>query len=59
MGSILEIAARDQLLRDAGHHGAREFFQHIEGVLLSPPPSEPESMSPPVIKPSRSDEGER
>jgi len=26
MGSILEIAARNQLLRDAGHHGAREFF---------------------------------
>jgi HPr kinase/phosphorylase len=53
MGSILEIAARNQLLRDAGHHGAREFFQHIEGVLLPPPPSEPESMSPPVAKPAR------
>jgi HPr kinase/phosphorylase len=51
MGSILEIAARNQLLRDAGHHAAREFFQHIEGALLSPPPSEPESMSPPVPKP--------
>jgi HPr kinase/phosphorylase len=54
MGSILEIAARNQLLRDAGHHGAREFFQRIEGTLLSPPPpADPESMAPPMLKPPR------
>ncbi|HKQ71572.1 MAG TPA: HPr(Ser) kinase/phosphatase [Polyangiaceae bacterium] len=52
MGSILEIAARNQLLRDAGHHGAKEFFQRIEGALISPTPiAEPESMSPPAVRP--------
>lgn len=34
MGSILEIAARNHLLREAGHHAAREFFGRIEGELL-------------------------
>jgi HPr kinase/phosphorylase len=54
MGSILEIAARNQLLRDAGHHGAREFFQRLEGALLSPSPgSMPESLSPPPVRPNR------
>jgi HPr kinase/phosphorylase len=54
MGSILEIAARNQLLRDAGHHGARDFFQRIEGTLLAPPPIvDPESMAPPAVLPPR------
>jgi len=54
MGSILEIAARNQLLRDAGHHGAREFFQRIEGTLLTPSPAaDPESMAPPAVRPPR------
>jgi HPr kinase/phosphorylase len=35
MSSILEIAARNELLRDAGHHAAREFFGRLEGQLLS------------------------
>jgi HPr kinase/phosphorylase len=52
MGSILEIAARNQLLRDAGHHGAREFFQRIEGALLPSQVTEPESMSPPAVRPT-------
>ena len=44
MGSILEIAARNELLRDAGHHGAKEFFQRIRGDVAcrrtqSPNPS--------------------
>lgn len=52
MGSILEIAARNQLLRDAGHHGAREFFQRLEGALLSPS-AMPESLSPPPVRPNR------
>ncbi|HMJ56320.1 MAG TPA: HPr(Ser) kinase/phosphatase, partial [Polyangiaceae bacterium] len=56
MGSILEIAARNQLLRDAGHHGAREFFQRLEGALLSPSAAMmPESMSPPAVRPNRPD----
>lgn len=37
MGSILEIAARNHLLREAGHHAARDFFGRIEGELLSRP----------------------
>ncbi len=50
MGSILEIAARNELLRDAGHHAAREFFARLEGTLL--PRSalqEGESIVPPVV----------
>jgi len=39
MGSILEIAARNHLLREAGHHAAREFFGRIEGELLGRPPT--------------------
>jgi HPr kinase/phosphorylase len=54
MGSILEIAARNQLLRDAGHHGAREFFQRLEGALLSPTAvAMPESLSPPPMRPNK------
>lgn len=37
MSSILEIAARNHLLREAGHHAAREFFGRIEGELLGQP----------------------
>jgi HPr kinase/phosphorylase len=50
MGSILEIAARNQLLRDAGHHGAREFFQRLEDALLL---GGNESMAPPLVIPKR------
>jgi HPr kinase/phosphorylase len=31
MASILEIAARNELLKSAGHHAAREFFGNLEG----------------------------
>jgi HPr kinase/phosphorylase len=34
MSSIIEIAARNELLRQAGHHSAREFVQRLEGGLL-------------------------
>jgi hypothetical protein len=34
MASILEVAARNELLKNAGHHAAREFFNSIEGALL-------------------------
>jgi HPr kinase/phosphorylase len=36
MSSIIEIAARNELLRQAGHHSAREFVQRLEGGLLRP-----------------------
>ena len=34
IASILEIAARNELLKQAGHHPAREFFGRLEGALL-------------------------
>jgi len=34
MASILEVAARNELLKNAGHHAAREFFGNLEGALL-------------------------
>ena len=40
MSSIIEIAARNELLRQAGHHPAREFVERIEKGLLRP--EEPE-----------------
>jgi HPr kinase/phosphorylase len=33
MSSIIEIAARNELLRQAGHHSARDFVQRIEAGL--------------------------
>jgi HPr kinase/phosphorylase len=44
MASILEVAARNELLKYAGHHAAREFFNRLEGALLS----ERTSDEPPV-----------
>jgi HPr kinase/phosphorylase len=56
MGSILEIAARNHLLREAGHHGAREFFRRLEDALLSGGPSENESIAPPALLPRKGSE---
>lgn len=36
MASILEVAARNELLKNAGHHAAREFFGNLEGALIGP-----------------------
>src|SRR5262249_18723561 len=57
MASILEVAARNELLKNAGHHAAREFFNHLEASLLgktdrsarasSRPPIADESATPP------------
>jgi HPr kinase/phosphorylase len=53
MGTILEIAARNELLRRAGSHGAREFMSRLEGDLLehddsyAAQHSAPESVVPP------------
>lgn len=34
MSTIIEVAARNELLKRAGHHAAREFFGNLEGALL-------------------------
>ncbi|MEM9694968.1 MAG: HPr(Ser) kinase/phosphatase [Myxococcota bacterium] len=34
MASILEVAARNELLKAAGHHPARHFISRVEGALL-------------------------
>jgi HPr kinase/phosphorylase len=47
MSSIIEIAARNELLRQAGHHPAREFVKNLEQGLLSPERPEPRSLRPP------------
>lgn len=63
MSSIIEIAARNELLRQAGHHPAREFVERLEqGLGLRserpsrprPSPRRPDSMNessaPPPVK---------
>jgi len=66
MSSIIEIAARNELLRQAGHHSARDFVQRIEAglgvsgeVTSVRPPSGTlrritpnESSAPPPVTPS-------
>jgi HPr kinase/phosphorylase len=48
MASILEVAARNELLKNAGHHAAREFFGNLEGALLSERPTDESAVMPPV-----------
>lgn len=50
MASILEVAARNELLKNAGHHAAREFFNSIEGALLNER-TQNESAAPPPVRP--------
>ncbi len=40
MSSIIEIAARNELLRQAGHHAGRDFVQKLERGLLRGPESD-------------------
>jgi len=49
MSTIIEVAARNELLKNAGHHAAREFFGSLEGALMSgaPPRMPPESTKTP------------
>jgi HPr kinase/phosphorylase len=54
MSSILEVAARNELLKNAGHHAAREFFDHLEGSLLNERTSDESAAPPPVNPPFRS-----
>ncbi len=41
MASILEVAARNELLKIAGHHAAHDFFASLEGSLVSEGPASP------------------
>ncbi len=60
MSSIIEIAARNELLRQAGHNPAREFVQQIEQGMHEKPKETPrrnlwrpvanESSAPPPVK---------
>jgi HPr kinase/phosphorylase len=51
MASILEVAARNELLKNAGHHAAREFFGNLEGALLgSERPTNESAVLPPVYE---------
>jgi HPr kinase/phosphorylase len=55
MGSIIEMAARNELLRRDGRHTANEFLERIESNLVTRPAieREPESLAaPPVGAPS-------
>ncbi|HEY4103210.1 MAG TPA: HPr(Ser) kinase/phosphatase, partial [Polyangiaceae bacterium] len=47
MSSIIEIAARNELLRQAGHHPAREFVERVEKGLLRPEEPEERRQRPP------------
>ncbi|WP_441292300.1 HPr(Ser) kinase/phosphatase [Sorangium sp. KYC3313] len=46
MASILEVAARNELLKNAGFHAAREFFGNVEGELLRERSPEESSIPP-------------
>ncbi|MEO7328835.1 MAG: HPr(Ser) kinase/phosphatase [Minicystis sp.] len=51
MASILEVAARNELLKNAGHHAAREFFGNLEGSLMAERPQDESAVLPPVRGP--------
>jgi HPr kinase/phosphorylase len=65
MSSIIEIAARNELLRQAGHHAARDFVERIDSRLTRSESDRPaaaaplrralpnESSAPPPVEPSR------
>ncbi|HTJ84229.1 MAG TPA: HPr(Ser) kinase/phosphatase [Polyangiaceae bacterium] len=68
MASILEVAARNELLKNAGHHAARELFGTIESSIqlgsegAAPPPSvrvrPPESLARGIGRPPMMSENE-
>jgi HPr kinase/phosphorylase len=47
MSSIIEMAARNELLRQAGHHPARDLVNRLERGITSGPASVPEPARPP------------
>jgi HPr kinase/phosphorylase len=46
MGSIIEMAARNELLRRDGRHTAREFLEKVEGHLVTSPALESDAAEP-------------
>jgi HPr kinase/phosphorylase len=58
MASILEVAARNELLKNAGHDAAKEFFTKLEGSLgvsgeqesAVPPPLDADRASSPTLR---------
>ncbi len=46
MGSIIEMAARNELLRRDGRHTAREFLEKVEGQLVTSPALESDAADP-------------
>jgi HPr kinase/phosphorylase len=56
MASILEVAARNELLKNAGHHAAREFFSNLEGALLNERTHDESAVPPPVAPLARHSE---
>jgi HPr kinase/phosphorylase len=42
MGTIIEMAARNELLRRDGRHTAKEFLGRIESQMTDPPPRPPD-----------------
>jgi HPr kinase/phosphorylase len=48
MGSILEMAARNELLRRAGKDSAKQFIERLESRLQAGVPADPESVASPV-----------
>lgn len=51
MASILEVAARNELMRQSGVHSAREFFGRLDRVLAGAQPEDSDVVFPPVITP--------
>jgi HPr kinase/phosphorylase len=51
ISSIIEIAARNELLRQVGHHPARDFVDKVEQGMLRP--SEPSDRRPRAFKPRK------
>jgi HPr kinase/phosphorylase len=61
VASILEIAARNELLKTAGHHPAREFFGRLETAMLGHesemPPAMQAAAEPVIARPPESSVG--
>jgi HPr kinase/phosphorylase len=52
MANILEVAARNELMRQSGVHSARDFFGRLDRTLAKLPPEEGDRIMPPTV-PSR------
>ncbi len=50
MATILEIAARNELLKKAGHHGAQAFRERLEQALLGRPTPTQSPFSPATLR---------